>query len=169
MLHSELGKVFGEWQELHVHLPIHLLVHFHFALPRVLTETSPEVREGLLRQVPALPTIKQNSHLHIYRHCSGFKHCGVWEPHSCSSAQTTLLGKREQHSDVRETEAVVCHMPCKVMKRIPLSKILISCPMLWAFCTARWGKREFCLNVAIIIRLFRNFCLHLHQAERKPH
>lgn len=67
MLHSELGKVFGEWQELHLHLPIHLFTHFHFALPGVLTETSPEVRESPLRKVPALPRIKQNSHLHIYR------------------------------------------------------------------------------------------------------
>lgn len=55
-----LGKVFGEWQELHVHLLIHLFMCLHFALPRVLTETSPEVRGSLLRKVQALLRIKQN-------------------------------------------------------------------------------------------------------------
>lgn len=60
-------------------------------------------------------------------------------------------------------------MPCKVMKRIPLPKILISCLMLQVFCTTQWAKSEFCLNMAIKIQLFRNFCLHLHQAESKPY
>jgi len=48
-----------------------------FALPRVLTETSPEVRASLLRKVSALLGIKQNSHLHVDKHFSGFNHCGL--------------------------------------------------------------------------------------------
>lgn len=50
--------------------------------------------------------------------------------HASQFSQTTLFGGRKLHYEVRESEAVICNMPCKVMKGIPLSKILISYLML---------------------------------------